>query len=376
LGGAIRSYYLAKALIDAGIKVRVITGSNRTEYAVENIDGIEVHYLPVEYENRFGFYRRSLSFVKYVTGSIRLARKLQDTDVCYAMSVPLTVGIAAMRIKARLKIPFMFEVGDLWPDAPVEMGFVKNPFLKNFLYQLEKMIYSSAQSIVALSPAIKKSIEEKTQGKTVYLIPNMSDTEFFKPEKKDPLLLSKFGVENKFVISYIGAIGIANGLGHMIDCSQQCSLAGLPVHFIICGEGAERRKYESKIKSMKLDNISVVPFTNRDGVREILNVTDATFVSYKPYKILETGSPNKYFDGLAAGKMIIVNFGGWIGDEIETNNAGIRIRSIAGDDIVSKLQPFLNSPSLLSEYQKAARHLAESKYSRSALGERFVKIFK
>lgn len=376
VGGAIRSYYLAKALVDSGMKVRVITGSNRKQYFTENVDGIEVHYLPVGYENRFGFYRRSLSFVKYLAATIRLARKFKDTDICYAISVPLTVGIAAMRIKERLKIPFIFEVGDLWPDAPVQMGFIKNPLLRASLYKLEKKIYKEAESIVALSPSIKKGIEQKIQGKTVHLVPNMSDTDFFKPETKNAALVEKYKVENKFVISYIGAVGIANGLEHVITCAKESARRSLPVHFFICGEGGEREKHVLAVKVLGLSNITILPFTNRDGVKEVLNVTDAVFVSYKPYPILETGSPNKYFDGLAAGKMIIVNFGGWICEEIEDRKAGICVRAEGGSDFTEKIQPFLKSPDMVSDYKAAARSIAEAKYSRVLLGNTFIKIFK
>jgi glycosyltransferase involved in cell wall biosynthesis len=189
-------------------------------------------------------------------------------------------------------------------------------------------------------------------------------------------LISKFAVQSKFVISYIGAIGIANGLEHMIDCAQACLRAGLHVHFIICGEGGEQQKHVSTIKSMGLTNISVVPFTHRDGVRELLNITDATFISYKPFKILETGSPNKYFDGLAAGKLIIINFGGWIKEEIESIQAGIYIDPKNGIDIVNKLSPYLKSEELVMSYQKAARRLAEGKYSRKKLSADFVDVFK
>ena len=125
-GGAIRSYYLAKALVDAGMKTIVITAHNRKDYKTENIEGIEVHYLPIAYDNRFGFTARSSSFIKYVWSAVRLAAKFKDVNYCYAISAPLTIGLAAMWIKKRQGIPYIFEVGDLWPDAPIQLGFVKN----------------------------------------------------------------------------------------------------------------------------------------------------------------------------------------------------------------------------------------------------------
>ena len=106
-----------------------------------------------------------------------------------------------------------------------------------------------------------------------------------------------------------------------------------------------------------------------------MNVTDATFVCYKPVAILETGSPNKYFDGLASGKLIIINFGGWIKKEIEVMRCGIYVDNTNPGDFVKKVIPFVNSPERLKECQQASRLLAESKYSRAILNKKFAEIF-
>jgi len=375
-GGAIRSYYLAKALVDRGLEVIVLTTHNEASCKKENVEGIEVHYLPIGYDNRFGFVARSWSFIKYVDGVLSLAKQFQDVNYCYAISVPLTVGLAAMRIKARYKISYIFEVGDLWPEAPIQMGFVKNYFFKQALYALEKKIYKSAQAIVALSPAIQSAIEEKVPGKSIHLIPNMADCDFYFPESKKSELETKYNVQDKFVISYLGAIGVANGLDYFLMCARESRKRSLPIHFFICGDGAEVDRLKKSAHQHELNNLTFLPFANRDGVREVMNITDASFVCYKPVRVLETGSPNKYFDGLAAGKMIIVNFGGWIKEEIEENNCGVYVNPHEPADFVRKITPYLTNKSLLSESQQASRQLAEQKYSRKLLSEKFSDIFK
>lgn len=374
-GGAIRSYYLAKALVDAGKNVIVITGGNTPRYSVKNVDGIEVHYLPIAYENRFGFVARSWSFIKYIFASARLAGKLRKVDYCYAISVPLTIGLAAMWIKARHKIPFYFEVGDLWPDAPIQMGFIKNYVFSKSLYALEKKIYHAASALVALSPAIQTAIEKKVPGKKVHLIPNMSDTEFYRPEEKNSDLENKLGVAGKFVISYIGAVGAANGLDYFLECANASRKAGLPIQFFICGEGALKARLKNDADRLGLSNLTFLDFRNREGVRELMNITDAAFVCYKPVPILETGSPNKFFDALAAGKMVIINFGGWIKKEIEEHHCGISVNPANPLDFIKKIRPVLEDRRTLKDYQKSARQLAEKKYSRAKLSDRFVEIF-
>lgn len=374
-GGAIRSYYLAKALVDKGMKVVVITAYNEKLYKKEIIEGIEVHYLPIAYNNRFGFVARSWSFINYVKGVIGLAGQFKDFNYCYAISVPLTVGLAAMWIKRRYRIPYIFEVGDLWPDAPIQLEFIKNYVFSEALYLLEKSIYKSAHSVVALSPAIQSAIEKKVPGKKVHLIPNMADCEFYKPERKDPTLEERYQVKNKFIVSYIGAVGVANGLDYFLECANASRKASLPIHFFICGDGALVDRLKNNVQQLSLANLTFLDFTNRKGVQELLNVTDAAFICYKHVPILETGSPNKFFDGLAAGKLIIINFGGWIRKEIEENQCGFYCNPQQPTDFVKNISPFLSNAALTQQFSNNSRALAERKYAREILSVRFADIF-
>jgi glycosyltransferase involved in cell wall biosynthesis len=300
-----------------------------------------------------------------------VAAKHRDADLCYTMSVPLTIGLASLWIKRKYNIPYVFEVGDLWPDAPIQLGFIKNRLLRKTLFLLEKNIYDKAQSLVALSPAIESSIREKINGKTVFLIPNMSDTDFFLPEMKKPLLENEFGVDQKFVVSYIGALGFANGLDYFLECAYASMNANLPIHFLRCGEGAMKEKLQRTAERLHLTNVSFVPFQNRDGVKELLNVTDAVFICYRPVPILESGSPNKYFDGLASGKLIIINFDGWIRNEIEAEECGFAVDAKDPSTFVSKITPYLRDKERLERSQGRSRALAEKKYSRKLLSEKF-----
>jgi glycosyltransferase involved in cell wall biosynthesis len=375
-GGAIRSYYLAKALVDRGIKVVVITAHNENQYKKEITEGIDVHYLPVAYDNRFGFVARSWSFLKYIKGVVALAGQFKDFNYCYAISVPLTVGLAALWIKKRYNIPYIFEVGDLWPDAPIQMEFVKNYVFSEALYLLEKSIYKSAHSVVALSTAIQSAIEKKVPSIKVHLIPNMADCDFYKPERKDPVLEARFQVENKFVVSYIGAVGVANGLDYFLECANAARKAELPINFFICGDGALVDRLKKNAQQLSLTNLTFLEFTNRKGVQELLNVTDASFICYKQVPILETGSPNKFFDGLAAGKLIIINFGGWIRKEIEENQCGFFCNPQQPTDFIKKITPFLSDVALTQKHGKNSRSLAERKYSREKLSAQFAAVFR
>jgi glycosyltransferase involved in cell wall biosynthesis len=240
---------------------------------------------------------------------------------------------------------------------------------------LEKRIYKNAASIVALSQSIKESIEVKTPATKIDVVPNFADCDFFRQESKDQAVEAKFSVRGKFVVSYMGAIGVANGLDYFIECANNARRGNLPIHFILCGEGAMLERLKSSVQKLKLENISITGFVDRKTIKEIMNVTDAAFVCYKSVPILETGCPNKYFDGLAAGKLIIANFGGWIKTEIDQSGCGIVVDAQQPTDFIKKITPFVNDPKKLEQYQTAARKLAEAKYHRQKLSSQFADIF-
>jgi glycosyltransferase involved in cell wall biosynthesis len=372
-GGALRSYFLASALVEHGHEVIVITGHNQSTLRHEIHKGITIHYLPVPYDNAFGFYKRIRSFLTFIFLACKTAGAQLQAERCYVMSTPLTVGLVGIWLKWRRKVPFIFEVGDLWPEAPIQLGFIKNPILKFLLRRLEHFIYSQSSGVVALSVPMKKIIEQQVPGKKVYLLPNMADLDFFRPELKKEVLEQKFGVQNRFVISYIGSIGFANGLEFMLDCARISEQANLPVAFLFCGEGAVLESLKSTTKKLAINNVVFVPFSNREGVREVMNVTDAVFISYRNKQVLETGSPNKYFDGLAAGKLIITNFNGWIKEDIENYQCGFVVDYHKPEHLVKQLQPYLEDKNILLKAQENAFVLSK-KYSRKKLGEEYVSL--
>ena len=372
-GGVVRSYYLAKGLVAHGYEVEMITAHNQKKYKKVVRDGITIHYLPVFYDNKLGFIKRVYAFLKFVRLARKKATEIKNVDICYAMSTPLTVGMIALWIKKRLGIPYYFEVGDLWPEAPIQMGAIKNRFLKKGLYDFEKKVYQEADKLIALSPSIRNSMEKTAPGKQTFIIPNMSDCSFFDMEIKHKELEEKFNVENKFVITYFGAVGKANHLEFLVNAAEKC--LDLRVRFLVMGYGSELNRIKKLAAQKNIQNLTFLPYGNKENLREVLNITDAVYVSYADVPVLETGSPNKYFDALASGKLIIQNFGGWLKEITETNNCGFYTNPHKPNELIEKLQPILEDKKLLLHQQKNARSVAKSYFSKALQVQKLLKIF-
>jgi len=366
-GGSIRSYYLAKGLVNAGHEVTMIT-SHTGKYTFKEIDGIKVHYLPVNYDNRYGFMRRLWSFGRFVKLAKRKAAEVGKHDIAYVMTTPLTTGFIATYLKRKFDLPYYFEVGDLWPEAPIKMGVIRSKFLKRWLYSLEKQFYFEAEKVIALSPSIRNYIEKVSPNTRVHVIPNMADCEFFEPEYS----VGDFSESNKFQITYCGAIGKANHLEFMLDAARTSHMQKLPVQFNIMGYGSEmkRLKYDSR----ELSNVTFYPHSSKQKVKDLLEKSDAVYVSFKDIEVLGTGSPNKFFDSLAAGKLTIINFDGWIRNIIRKNKCGFYHDPKKPEEFIKKIKVFLASPELLVKYQRRGRKLAELYYDKEIQVTKLLKI--
>lgn len=373
-GGAIRSYYLAKGLVDHGIEVELITAHNSRKPLTKNIDGIKVHYLPVFYDNEQGFLQRTYAFFKFMRLARKKARDINNIDICYATSTPLTIGLSALKIKRDQNIPYYFEVRDLWPEAPFQMGVIKNKYLKKYLKNLEKQVYRNASKIVALSPGIKEQIESEGSDKPITVIPNMSDVDFFVPEEKTAEMEALFNVEGNFVVSYFGTIGLANHLEYLLAVANESLKAKLPIKYLIIGSGGQLTRLKYMVKHFDLDNVQFLPFQSKFNLKRVLNVTDAAYVSFARKPIMETNSPNKFFDALASGKMIVTNTKGWVKDIVENDDCGFYYDPDRPKEFVRSIIPYLESSALLKQSQLSARMVAETKFAKSAQVEKLIEL--
>ncbi len=359
-GGAMRSYYIADHLSKLGHKVKVITAYNHHQYSVKKVANFEVHYLPVYYTNHLSFWSRIHAFWLFAFYAMRLMKKLRPVDINYVISTPLTTGLVGLYGKKMFAIPYLFEVGDLWPDAPIQLGVLKNPFFVWLAYKLERKIYKNAKMTVGLSPDIKRIIESKNPGYEVGMVSNMADLKLFSDRTKDERISEELGLEGKFVISYTGTIGLANHLEYLVDVAKACS-DHERVRFLVMGAGAQLEKIQMQAEGLK--NISFIPPGDKKKVKRILSVSDAIYISFKKVPILSSGCPNKLFDGLAAGKLIIINFEGWVKDLVEDQECGFYHDPGRPGDFFERLKVYLDNPDHLKNSQKRASKLAAERYS-------------
>lgn len=365
-GGALRSYHIARAMVRRGIQVEMITSHNHPTYKFEVIDGVNVHYLPVKYSNDFAFKKRYIAFIIFAWRAIILTSKLQKPDLVFATSTPLTVGIVALWLKLIKKIPYFFEVRDLWPEAPIQLKIIKSRLIQQVLKKLEYHIYKNSTRVIALSPGIKQGILNSYSKAKVSIIPNMADLVYFDQNRHNP------HDKKEFTIGYFGTFGFANNIQFIINLIEECQRANLKINFILVGNGSHRKKLLNAVSENK--NVTIFSHKNRSDIRKLINEVDACLSSFLDFPILSTNSPNKFFDGLAAGKLIVVNTKGWLKELSESNKCGIYIDAEKPEAFPDLILPFLENNELLSEYQLNAKKLAKEKFSKDMLSNEMCNL--
>ncbi|WP_339866942.1 glycosyltransferase family 4 protein [uncultured Algoriphagus sp.] len=363
-GGAVRSYHLAKGLVDAGHEVEMITAGSNSGYDQRWIEGIKVHYLPVRYEQKFGFFRRVWAFLSYVRQAKKLIKKLPRPDLLYVTSTPLTTGLLGLWAKRRMAIPYIFEVRDLWPQAPIEVGAIKNPIVKRSLESLEKKIYQRAMSLVALSPGIADHLRKVTPSQKIHLIPNFSDLDRFFPMEKSERLLQKYQLTDALTIAYTGALGQVNAVNELLDLAEKAQDKGKSWQFLIMGQGSHEPQLRQLAIQKSLSNVHFIPFGSKEKVNEVLSLADFAWISFAHLPVLKTNSPNKFFDALAAGKPILVNHKGWVYDLVKTHQLGISCLPSKIDSAFAKLEELENTPGKLIKMGVNSRLLAEKYFTK------------
>ncbi|MEP0841861.1 MAG: glycosyltransferase family 4 protein [Phycisphaerae bacterium] len=373
-----RSYEFARRWAAAGHRVTVITStaqltaadvpggdiSRRRDFV---IDGVRVIALPVAYSQKMGKPARMAAFARFMLASTWTLLRLRDVDVVYATSTPLTVAVPALVRRWLRKTPYIFEVRDLWPAVPVELGYLLNRWLIRTLRGLERRAYLDSAGVVALSPGMRDAIAAVVAGRRDILVaPNCCDLDRFRPDLDGQKVRRKLGWEGRFVCLHAGAMGQVNGLDQLIRVADR--LREDPAFlFVLAGDGRERPALVDQVRRRGLGNVRFVGGGEIRGQLVLGNAADVCLVTVAPHPVLEHNSANKLFDALSAGRPVAINYSGWQRDLLEAEQAGLGCARGDEGAFAANLRWLKDHPSERAEMGRRARLLAETRFSRDRL---------
>lgn len=384
--GGTRSYEMAKRLVDKGHSVQMITSIQKPSdddslWQTTNESGIEVHWTPVPYNNSMSYNQRIKAFFAFAW---RAARKVTtfSPDVIFATSTPLTISLPAIYGAKRARCPMVFEVRDLWPLVPIEIGALNNPITKQAALQLERFAYRHAKRIVALAPGMGDHVSDKGYPKEhVTIIPNGSDLELFDVDEtaRNEIRQAHAWLGDNPLVLYSGALGLINGVDYLAEIAAVCLERAPDIRFALIGLGKEEELIRQRAKDLgvmdkNLFFLGAMPKKDMPAWHAAADLTTALIQG--PECLWKHAVQNKFFDSLAASRPIACNFRGWQSIIADQADAGIiidyRNPSSAADHFIR----VLHDRDWLKRAGANARKLGEERFDRNLLANQLEAVLK
>lgn len=382
-GGGIRSYAMARELLSRGHRVTMVCGSNarggpgltgpfRRGIRRGQVDGIDVVEIDLAYSNAHGYARRALTFARFALRSIAIAL-VEKYDLVFATSTPLTAGIPGVFARWLRRKPFVFEVRDLWPELPREMGIIKNRYVLAAMSALEYVSYHSATRLVGLSPGIAAGIERRgiNPGR-IRMIPNGCDLEIFggddSPWRPDEIS------DEKLLAVFAGAHGPANGLGAVLDAARVLKQRGRDdIALLLIGDGVDKPALQQRAAAEGLQNVFFHDLVPKAKLARLMSATDIGMQILANVPAFYYGtSPNKFFDYLAAGLPVLNNYPGWLANLLRDSSCGFPVPPDDPPAFADALISAADDRPRLKAMGQRALLLARGQFDRSMLAAQFV----
>ena len=381
-----RSYELSQMLINNGHEVTLICGANSRSgvkldqsYSTNNgykrgvVDGIDLIELNYPYSNKQSFVERSITFMRFALKSTRFVFT-EPYDLVFTTYTPLTVGIPGIVMKRLKNKPFVFEVRDLWPELPREMGVISNPAILKMIGALEWASYRSADQCIGLAPGMVKGIARRgVDEKNIAMIPNGCDVDLFKP--RDVCRSAIPGIEeHDRVAIFTGAHGIANGLDAVLDAASVLKdMDRTDIKLVFVGDGNQKQRLRTRAEKENLSNCLFLDPIPKIELASMLNAAAVGYMILDNVPAFYYGtSPNKFFDYIASGLPVLNNYPGWLADLITKHDCGEAVPPEDPEAFARALIKMVDDPEHLKEQGANARDLAETHFNRKLLGQQFV----
>ena len=386
--GSERHFYFCKYLVQRGHTATAITSNVDYKRATSKypgggwrvnhqIEGVDVWYVYSYANFRGSLVKRFWYYLTYFFTTMLAGLLVKKPDVIYAVSTPLTVGFLGYCLSRLRRVPFVFEVTDVWPDAAIAVGVVRNRLLIRAAHWLEMFCYRKAARVVALSEGIRDNIITKgIPEDKVLLITNGVDPTLFQPsltvDADCARLRQELGFEDHFVCMYLGAHGAYNALWTIIDVAEV--LRDDPRYLcVLVGDGDEKPRLQAMAQERRLTNVRFLPPVPRMNTPALLQTADVFLLPNRRGEFYTLNLPNKLFDFLAGGRPIVVAGRGESGDLVERAGAGCVVPAEDGAAMAAAVIELAN----LDGTQRAAmgasgRQYVGEHYNRDKLSKIFL----
>ena len=334
---ASRTFEHCREWVAAGQRVTVITcapnfpkgqvfdGYRNALWQVEDMSGIRVIRVWTYITANQGFVKRILDYQSFMVAATLAALFVRGVDVVLGTSPQLFTTCAAYVVSRVKRIPFVFELRDLWPESIRAVGAISDSRLLDLLERLELFLYRKAARIVSVTHSFKRNLVSRgITAEKISIVTNGVDTRRFRPQPRDAALEKELGLTGKFVAGYIGTHGMAHALETLLEAAQrlQDNPAGHDIRLMFLGDGANKQKLMAQAKAMGLTNVLFIDSVPKDQVVRYWSLLDVSIIHLKKTALFTTVIPSKLFECMGMGIPVLHGVAGESAGIVEREDCG------------------------------------------------------
>ena len=340
------------------------------------MDGVRVIRVWTYITANEGFLKRTLDYVSFmVTGGIA-GLFVKRPDVIVATSPQFFNALGGCLLAMVHRRPFVFELRDLWPDSISAVGAMQEGAAIRFLRRVEYWLYRRATRIVSVTHSFKEIlVRNGIPAEKIVVVPNGVDPAAFTPGPKPAALELRLGLEGRFVAAYVGTIGMAHGLGTILEAAERLK-AREDIAFVLVGTGAEHAKLEAKARERGLANVRFVGAVSKAEVKDHWRLCDAALVLLRDLPLFRHVIPSKIFEAWGSGRPVILGVVGESAGILEAAGGGVVIRPEDAAGLAEAIGRLADDRTTAQAFGRAGRAHVEREYDREDLAGRMLDVLK
>ena len=377
----------ARHWIAAGHEVTVITcapnfphgrlfpGWRNRWRQVETRDGVRVVRVKTFIAKNEGIVLRTLDFLSFMTASFVAALFERRPDIVASTSPQFFAAVGAWALSAARRLPYVFELGDLWPRSIVAVGAMRDSAGLRAMEKLELFLYRRARAVVALTQSFKDNLVARgIAAEKIFVILNGVEPELYGPRARDATLARETGIGNDFTVGYVGTHGMAHGLSNVLDAADRLrGEAG--IKFLFVGPGAERERLIAEARRRALENVVFLAPQPKERMPEVWSLCDVALVHLKDSPVFAEVIPSKIFEAMGMGLPILLAAPrGEASRIVEGESAGLAVAPEDPSTLAEAVRR-LAADSALRRQLAASSLAAAPNHSRAAQAAAMMRVF-
>lgn len=248
--------------------------------------------------------RKALSWLSFNAFATPVALSTGRPDVIFTLSPPYTLGLTAAALGRMWRVPFVYNVQDIYPDVAVQQGYVRTPAVVRLLSAVERSIYRQASAVSVLGEGARRNLLAKGVGDDkLWVIPNLVDTDWLVPGDRDNAFARRFGFEDRFVVMYAGNVGASLGVETILE-SMRMLRDDPRILFAFAARGTALPGLQAACADEAMRNVTFLPFQTRETIPEMYASSDAQLVIQRK-GFSEVSVPMKVYAIMASGRPVL-----------------------------------------------------------------------